>query len=149
MKELLEKIQGQMRSDLSYIRPKNIYITPHVNFIPANVRPPCIGIKDGAITRTELPGEMWEVTMHVTLAVYVQLRKDEASIMGDQATANKGVLEIAEDIHESLDENLVGISGMQSAFSPSETESEMFGDETDALQRKLITYEYVKEEERP
>lgn len=149
MKEVLNAIKTQLQTDLTYIRDGDIYIAPHVNYIAGHARPPCIGLKDGPISRVELPSGMWELTMTVTLAIYVQLAKDEAGVMGDTATGQKGVLEIAEDIHASLDENLLGITGMQSAFSPSETASEIFGDEKEALQRKLITYEYVKEEVRP
>ena len=148
MKELLNAIKSQLRADLTYMRDRDVYVTPHANYIPNAAKPPCVGLKDGGITRTELPGGMWEVTLTVHLAVYVQLAKDEASIMGDTATGKKGVLDIVDDIHASLDENLLGISGMIEAFSSSEAESEMFGDENEGLQRKIVTYQYVKEEER-
>jgi len=149
MKALLTAIQTQLRTDLTTIRDSDIYIAPHENYIPNQVRPPCVGIKDGRIVRKELAGGMMEVTLDVTIAIFVHLAKDEASIMGDTATGKKGVLEIGEDVHTSLDESLLGITGMQEAFSPSESGSELFGDEKETLQRKLITYQYVMEEERP
>ena len=148
MKKLLKAIQDQLKTDLTYVRDSDIYVTPHLNFIPASAKPPCVGIKDGGITRTELPGGMWEVVCTVSLVTYVQLLKDEASIMGDASAGKKGVLDIVDDIHSSLDENLLGITGMIEAFSPSETESEMFGDEKEGLQRKTVTYRYVKQETR-
>lgn len=148
MKELLSAIISQLQTALTYIRDGDIYVTPHENYIPNAVRPPCVGLKDGGITRTELSGGMWEVALMAKLIVYVQLAKDEASVMGDSATGKKGVLDIVDDIHVSLDENLLDIEGMQEAFSSSENESEMFGDEKEALQRKIITYQYVKEEDR-
>ncbi len=149
MKALLTAIQTQLQTDLTYIRDSDIYIAPHENYIPSQVRPPCVGIKDGRIDRKELASGMLEVTLNVTIVIMVQLAKDEASIMGDTATSKKGVLEISDDIQEALDENLLDIDGMQEAYSPSEEGSVLFGDEKEALQRKLITYQYIREGLRP
>lgn len=149
MKALLTAIQTQLRTDLTYIRDSDIYIAPHENYIPGQVRPPCVGIKDGAIVRKELVSSMLEVTLNVTIIIMVQLAKDEASIMGDTASSKKGVLDIAEDVHAALDENFLDITGMQEAYSPAEEGSVMFGDEKEALQRKLITYQYIREGLRP
>lgn len=148
MKELLQAVQSQLRSNLDYIRDGDIYITPHVNYLPKHVRPPCIGIKDGPIVRTELAGGAWNVQMNVQIVVYVQVHKEEGAIVGDAAAGTKGILEISDDIHTYLDENLLGISGMISAFSPREEESVVFGSETEFIQQKVIDYEYEKEEER-
>lgn len=149
MKTLLSALKTAIQTDLDYIRNADVYITPHLNLIPSAVRPPCIGIKDGKITREELAGGYLEETLTVRIVAYVQLAKEEAGIMGDGAAGRKGVLDIASDIHESLDENLLGIAGMQAAFSPSEAESEMFGGIADGLQRKIIEYQYVREVIRP
>lgn len=148
LKELLTAIKAQLQTDLTYIRDLDIYVTPHANYIPNATRLPCVGIKDGGISRNELPGGMWGVTLTVKLVVYVQLAKEEASIMGDTASSKKGVLDIVDDIHTTLDENLLDITDMQEAFSSAESESEMFGDDEDAVQRKIVTYQYVKEEDR-
>ena len=40
------------------------------------------------------------------------------------------------------------VAGMIEAFSPSETASELFGDEEETLQKKTVTYQYMKQEER-
>ena len=148
MKELLNAIKAELQTDLTYVRERDIFITEDENIIPKNVRFPCVGIKDGEIARTELTGGMWEVTLNVTLAVFVQLAKDEAGIMGDTSTGKKGVLDITDDIHASLDENTLSITGMSHAFSPSELGSEYFGDEKSAVQRKISRYQYIKEEDR-
>lgn len=149
MKDLLAAIKTKLQTGLTYIRDRDINIVPHTNYIPNAIKTYGIGIKDGKITRKEQAGGMIEITLEVKLAVYVQLAKDEASIMGDTSTSKKGLLEVSDDIHSSLDENMLSITGMQEAFSPSETESELFGDDRETLQRKIITYRYVKEEERP
>ena len=149
MKNLLNAIKTQLQTDLTYIRDGDIYVTEDENLIPESARFPALGIKDGPVTRIELPSEMQEVTLTVILTPFVQLDKPEAAIMGDSHTGKKGVLDITGDIHRSLDENLLGITGMQTAFSPREEGSELFGDEKEVIQKKTIIYQYVKEEERP
>lgn len=147
MKALLQAIKAELKEKLTDGgRPVAVYITPHENYIPQSAAPPCVGLKDGGIARRELAGGMLEITLEVSLIIYVQLYKDEASIMGD--AGRKGVLEIARDIHAALDENRLGIAGMQSAFSPSEKGSQLFGDDKESLQRKIITYKFTKEESR-
>lgn len=149
MKELLNTVRSQLQDDLNYVRDNDVFVTEDEHLLPETVRFPAVGLKDGPISRRELPGGMWEVTMSVDLLVYVQLMKDGATVMGDAAAGKKGVLEIEDDVHVSLDENLLSITGMQSAFSPNSGPSELFGEENEAVQRKKITYRYVKEEVRP
>jgi len=60
-----------------------------------------------------------------------------------------GILSFAKDVIALFDENTLGIVGMQEAFSGGETESEPYGNESRTMQRKIITFQYVKEEERP
>ncbi len=149
MKELLSAIKTKLQTDIDYVRSKDFYITESEELIPSSVKFPAIGIKDGPIDRKELAGGMIEIKLQVRIIVLVQLQKHEAAIMGDASTGKKGVLEMAQDIHDSLDEDLLNIAGMIEAFSPAETESETTGDEELVLQRKIITYEYTKEKERP
>jgi len=150
MKELLNAIKAQLQDDLSYIRDADIYVTPHENYIPNQVRPPCVGLKDGPVTRTMMDrGGSWETRLEVKIVCYVQLAKDEASVMGDTGTGKKGVLDIIDDINASLDNDTLSISGMKEATLASESESEMFGDEKEGLQRKIVTYLYTREDERP
>lgn len=146
MKSLLSAIQTRLRAQLTYIRDGDIYITPHENYIPHHVRPPCVGIKDGDIDRSELVGECVASRMTVSLIVFVQLPKDEASIMGDSSTGQKGVLDAADDIVTALDGELLDVSGLQAAFCDSSKASELFGDERETLQRKIIRCQYEKEE---
>ena len=148
MRTLLIGIKNQLQADLDYVRNDDFFITEDENLVPQTCKFPAVGLKDGPVNRTELSGGMWEVTLSVRVVIYVQLHKKRAAIIGDASADRKGVLEISEDIHDSLDQNLLGIEGMQHAFSPTETESELVGDEKTALQRKIITYQYVKEEER-
>jgi hypothetical protein len=52
-------------------------------------------------------------------------------------------------VHGVLDLNLLGIDGMEHAYSPEESGSDLFGDERDMIVRKVLTYEYTKTAERP
>ena len=150
MKELLTAIKTQLQADLTYARDSDVFVTEDENLIPAQAKFPAVGLKDGPVTHRELAGGMIELKMVVKVIVYVQLSKPEAAMMGDAATGQKGVLDMEADVHTSLDENLFGITGMQAAVrTPVSPESELFGDENEAVQRKALTYEYTKEIARP
>jgi hypothetical protein len=147
MKTLLAAMKTALQG-LSYVRPQDVYVTPSLELIPNGVRPPAIALKDGPVSRSELAGGMIELSLAVQVAVFAQVYKPEASVMGDAATGAKGVLELAGDVHGVLDENLLGVAGMLSAFSAAESASETVGDETEMFQRKIITYVYTKQEAR-
>jgi hypothetical protein len=149
VKQLLKAVKKQLQIDLGYIRPGDVFIAPHEDFIPADAKFPCIGIKDGGITRTENMDSCMEYAMDVILIPWAAIVKPEASIIGNESTGVKGILDISDDIHASLDENLLDIDGMIEAFSPSETGSEMLNMENRVLQKKQITYRYVKQGDRP
>lgn len=150
MKALLSAIKTKLQTELTYVRNNDVFVTEDENLLPKSAKSHAVGIKDGAVTHKELAGGMLELTMTVKIVLWVQLAKPEAAIMGDDAADKKGVLDMEADVHGVLDENLLAIAGMQSAVrSPISPGSELFGDETDAMIRKVITYEYTKEKERP
>lgn len=149
MKELLTKLKAALQQGISYVRPQDVYITADLNLIPNGVMAPAFGLKDGPIRRSEKAGGMWEVVMTVQVGLFAKVLKPEASVMGDPASGQKGVLDLQKDLHALLDENLLGIIGMQAAFSPSEAGSETVGNESEMFQRKIVSYEFTKEEERP
>lgn len=148
MKDLLLAIKTALQDGINYVQDNDIYVAKHENIIPPATKFPCIGIKDGAINRTELIDGMMEYKLQVKIIIYVRIMQSEASIVGN-AAGEKGVLDVADDIHAILDENRLGLSNIIFGWSAGETESEWFGDETSSLQRKILTYEYEKEETRP
>ena len=150
MKELLTAIKAQLQADLTYVRDSDVFVTEDENLIPDAVKFPAVGLKDGPVRRIEMIGGMMEYRMTVKIIALVQLTKPEAAIMGDASTGRKGILDLEADIHTSLDENLLSIEGMISAVAlPNQGESEVFGDEVEVIQRKIVGYEYVKETARP
>lgn len=146
MKTLLQNIQSELKASLNGLRDVDIFITPHTNLIPAGTQFPAIGIKDGPITRSELADNAMDRELSVSLISYVKMYPDEQSIMG--GSGFKGILEVVEDLHDILDDNLLDITGMESAFCNDEKESEMFGKPEDGLQRKIITYKYEQRSDR-
>lgn len=150
MKALLTAIKSQLQTDLTYVRDQDVVVVEDEYLIPKAVKSHAVGLKDGPVIRKELAGGMMEYTTTVKIILYVQLFKPEAVIMGDGSL--KGILDVEADVHESLDENLLGITGMQSAVAlPNQPESELFADEESGMawQRKVVPYEYIKEETRP
>ena len=99
MKELLQKIQTEIRTRVSYIRDVDIFITPHANLIPGGTQFPALGIKDGAVKRHELAGgDSLDKDQAVSLIPYVKMYPGEQSILG--GSGFKGILEVVEDLHE-------------------------------------------------
>ncbi len=149
MKELLTAVKTHLQSDdnLNFIDDADIIITPDLDVIPVGMNFPGLTIKDGNISRTVITNNEWEIRYTVLIAILQLLQPGDASIMGTADPKIYGVLEIADAIHLSLNEQLLGISGMETAFPGEiETASEMIGYEKSdlVLQQKIISYEYQK-----
>ncbi|MBA3009472.1 MAG: hypothetical protein KKF12_17630 [Proteobacteria bacterium] len=143
MKTLLENAQAAIREKLAYIRPVDVFITPHENFIPRGTQFPAIGIKDGNIKSvTLMGGDSSDQTLAVKYIPFVKMYSGEKSIMGDGST--KGILDVTQDLHTALRDNFLDIPEMEDVTCEDEKESESFGQPGDGLQRKIITYKYEK-----
>ena len=151
MKELLQAIQTQLRADgnLSYINDDDIFITPDENMIPVTANFPAVGLKDGPIQRIVETAETWEPHYAVYVIVYQLMSPGETAIVGGTNPTIHGVLDIAKDIHASLNDNKLGITGMELAYPGDERQSETIDNEELCLQKKKLSYIYQKEEERP
>jgi hypothetical protein len=143
MKTLISAIKAQLQTDLTYVRDSDIYVTEDLLLIPDTVRCPAVAIKDGDIDYTIETQVQETDTLEVTLAAYVELRKPEATIMGDAATGQKGVLDIIADIVAALKNNT--LSGQAAVAVPvAETASELLADEKTAIQTKTVTMRYSR-----
>jgi len=109
MKALLQAIQTQLKNDtdLSYISDTNIFITPDEDIIPIDLTFPALGLKDGPINRIVHTNLKWEVHYTVYIIVLQTLSSGETPIVGQTDPKIYGVLDIADDIHDSLNENLL------------------------------------------
>ncbi len=146
MIELLRAIQQALREKLPYIRPGDIFITPHIGFIPQGVMTPCIGIKDGRVKHSYGAAHSKEYELSVRLAIFVGLSGQEAAIIGNPVSNRKGVLDIEADCVAALDGNTLGIAGMTRAKIVEAPESEFFNVKSGSeLQRKQLGLMYEKQ----
>lgn len=141
MRPLLIAIRTALRAGVAGVRDHDVYITGHENHIPRGTRFPCVGIKDGAIRRSEKVGGVVEAKVRVKVVVFAKL----GSI--DDGTSE--LQELAAAVHQVLDDNELGQPDVLNAFSPSEDEGDWFGGRDDIVLRKVITYEYETEGPRP
>lgn len=145
MKELLINIRTALResSELDYIRDDDIFISPHVDFYPKFVKFPCIGLKDGEITRKTGFSNSIQRDYIVYITLFENLMKNtETTIIGDDSTGRKGLLDIETDVHKVLDDNLFD-GRFESAFcNASEDTRPIIETETDVKQEKVLIYKY-------
>ncbi len=148
MDELLLAIQSTLREELSYIRDRDIFITPHVAARPPGVKEPSIGIKDGKVDRKYLAGNEKELTMRVRLSIVVGLSKKEASLIGDASAGQKGkgIIIINKECINILDGNFLGIPGIIDARITDDPESVHYvTKEKNNFQRKELGLTYIKQ----
>jgi len=142
MKDLLTAIKTQLQTDLTYVRDGDVFITEDENLIPSDVKFPAVGLKDGPVEWVvDEFGDNKTQKMTVTAIAYVSILRPEASVMGDNQ--GKGVLDIIDDIKNSLDENTLS-NEVNDARIVSEAESEPIGDDSIVVQKKTATFQYVR-----
>lgn len=107
---------------------------------------PCIGVKDGKIKVVEEMSGFWEVEQQVHLALFQEIRRDEAGIIGD-ATGKPGVIQLAKTVRDAMAHNLLGMesSGLIAALWTSEGESMLFDHGGTMTVRKVVTYTYHRQ----
>lgn len=148
MVELIKAVQARLRDELDGIRDLDMYITPHVDLIPAGVKAPCVGIKDNGTRREDLAGGMERVNRGILVVIYTQLAKPEANLVGDRAGA-KGVLNWAKNVRDALLGEDLPLPGFRWVACPSDAPSETVGDGKEMLQRIVLTVECETEEDQP
>lgn len=143
MKTLLTAIKTALRTDITYVRDRDVFVTEDEMILPAAVKFPAIGLKDGSVARKLADKSEIDEDMQVRVSAYSQVFKPEESVMG-----TKGVLQMAADIITSLDENNLSLAGMYHAFATSEEPSELFGDEEEMIQKKTVVLQYQRTKAR-
>lgn len=143
MKELLNAIRTQLRTDLTYVRNRDVYVTEDEILIPDYVKFPAVALKDGTTARKLADKSEIDEDLRVRISSYSQIFKPEESVMG-----SKGVLQMTADIINSLDENNLSLAGMYHAFAISVEASETFGDEQEMIQKKTVVFQYQRTKPR-
>jgi len=144
MKTIIQTAQSELQESLTNFKERNIFITPDLNIFPMEKSFPAIGIKDGKIEHLPYNQDV-KSTYTVQYAIYVEIiKEDESSVIGDTSTNKKGTLDIASDLRSVLDDNLLSITGLNSAFCTSESESLLIPGRSRSAMRKILTYQYIK-----
>ncbi len=147
MDKLLLAIQKELQTKMTGVRAGDIYITPSLVFRPHGVMLPCVGIKDGKVIHKYLAGGAMEYTMAVRLVVFVKLTNKEAAIVGGNPTGQIGILAMNKQLIALLNNNLLGITGMEEARVTEDPESLFYlSDKQEMYQRKELGLQYQKTE---
>lgn len=134
MIEILQAVKAQLRQ-VADVRDRDIFITPHIGFIPQGTKRPCIGIKDGKVEREYLSGSTVDISFAVRLAIFCDLGKREESVVD--------ILALRDRCLELLDGNFLGIAGMHRVRVFEDLESELFFvKNASEMQRKIIGLRY-------
>lgn len=138
MKAILNKLKSIISAGMTDI--KQISVIPDADLLPAVVRYPFVGLKDGESEFTECGGESEDEKSYIMIYVYVQILKEEASLMGDGS--QKGLLDLTDDLRELL--NFTELDGLISYGFCSKTlasEAKEIGKDV-FVQRKGVVFEY-------
>ena len=104
MKDILSALKTAIPAGMSAIKGAHVVTDP--DYLPPAVRFPCVGLKDADDLFSEGMAQTESEKGTIQIYIYVQILKDEASIMGDGI--NKGVLELMKDLRTLLNWNNLG-----------------------------------------
>lgn len=141
MKTEILAAKTALQAALGYIKNRDIYVTEDIRLIRNSGGYPAIGIKDGATSFSTLSSDQDEDTFSITYAVYVQLIKPEAGVMGDGN--KKGVLDVAKDVINTLRNNNLG-GLVDTALPSSQGGSEILADGNLAILMVPVTMQYTR-----
>jgi hypothetical protein len=141
MKAELLASKTALQTALAYVKNRDIYITEDIRLIRSTGEYPAIGIKDGSTSFATLAGDQDDENFSITFAVYVQLFKPEAGVMG--SGVKKGVLDIAKDVIDTLRNNDLG-DLVESALPSAQGESQIINDDNLAILMVPVTMQYTR-----
>jgi len=100
MKALMALVKERLADQITAVRKEDFFYTVHPEAVPDTVKLPCVGIKDGKITKTDLVGGGKEWTLRVDVIFYDRLFLNNKAI--------PDLLDNAAAIAEALEEYLLG-----------------------------------------
>ncbi len=121
---------------------KEVHVLPDPDLLPESVQYPCVGLRDGESSFSEGMDRTEEESGSVLIYVYVQILKQEASIMGEGS--KKGVIRLAKDLRTAF--NWSTLNGLVKHFyCPEAMASEtMLTGENVFVQRKGCRFVYER-----
>ncbi len=121
---------------------KAVHVLPDPDLLPESAQFPCVGLKDGDSDFSEGMDRTEEEKGSVLIYVYVQILKEEASIMGEGS--KKGVIKFVRDLRTALNWSTLG-GIVKHFYSPEVMASEtMFKGEDVFIQRKGCRFIYQR-----
>lgn len=132
---LMMLIQERLRT-IQEVRDADVFFSLDPDIIPVSAGFPCIGIKDGPVTRHDLTGGVTELTMNVDIIVYEKVARDEMSV--------RTVLGLVRKIHDALDAFMLD-DYVKEADPVNETPISLMYREKALILRKTIPYQYAME----
>jgi len=138
MKLILSALREAIKAGLGDI--KSVHVVPDPDMLPPGVQFPLIGLKDGDQSFSEGVDQTESEKGIVLIYIYVQILKDEASIMGDGG--KKGLLDLMVELRTLLNFNeLEGV--IHFGYVPEVMASEItMAEENVFVQRKGCRYVY-------
>lgn len=136
MKTLLQSIQALLRT-LPDVRRNDVFLSADKNLVQPGSRFPCIGIKDGKVTRSHLAGGVTEYELPVEIHIYEQLGSDDRAILS--------VFDITAKVHGLLQDN--DLNGAVKDVTPGEeTPVALLYRKHGMVLRKTLYYQYERED---
>ncbi len=142
MKALLNAAKSKLRTDIAYVKDRDVYVTEDLRMVRASGDYPAIGLKDGGTSFMVESGDQVGETLSVQIGCYVKLYKAEAAVMGDDSAGENGLLEIAADIKTVMDGTFNGTVDLAEPVGISA--SEILFDERKGLQFLYVTMRYTR-----
>lgn len=137
MKNLILAIQTELQTKITAVRDRDVFLSPDLSIVPESVKFPCIGIKDGKVSRKELMGEAVELTLPVEIAVYQSLIRDDEAVLN--------TLTVCDAVHLALKENYLG-QYVKSVTRADESPIQVLYKKQALILRKILPFTYEREE---
>lgn len=151
MKTIVTAIKTALRNAtaLNFVRDNDIFLSPTVNYLPTTASRYAISIVPGPERRQEKMGNILNSKPVVRVVLWVTLLGDEESVVGN--SGNPGILDFTETVDGVLDENLLGITGLENAFCSELSEPRVFGSKEQHgrfILQRILQYDYEREVNR-
>lgn len=143
MDALITAALAKLKTDITYVRDVDIYVTEDLELIRMAGGYPAIALKDGGTTLATETANQGEDVLTLKAGIYTKLHKPGAAIMGDASAGEKGLLVMAKEVLVALDSTFSGVADLSEQVSIGESRALPI-DETRALQMIDVTLRYSR-----
>jgi hypothetical protein len=143
MEALIAAALVKLKTDITYVRDVDIYVTEDLELIRMSGGYPAIALKDGGTVLATETANQGEDVLTLRAGIYTKLHKPGAAIMGDSSASEKGLLVMAKEVLAALDDTFTGVADLSEQVSIGESKPLPI-DETRALQMIDVTLRYTR-----